>query len=328
MRKACKLTLFVAATAFAAMPLLSQTSPAQKLSFDVISIKPAAPLTERIIGGGTRGDRYTMRAATLRMLLQSAYQRPSATPVAPLKVIGGPGWMDNDRYDIQATADCGGGALSREQVQLMIQSMLEDRFQLKTHIDTREGEVYNLVVAKNPAKIKLSEDQTPVVRPARTPILPCNPVQEPPANAGPPLAGPGQRGNPFDPDNPAPRGFMGMSFSQAGITLRGSAASISSMLGMLQNYVGSTIIDKTDLKGLYDFAIRFSQEGLVGPDGRPMTPAPAPIPPAGTPQGTAVAADPLPSLFDAIQELGLKLEPAKGSVEVLVVDSVQKPTEN
>jgi uncharacterized protein (TIGR03435 family) len=217
-----------------------------------------------------------------------AAKRVSASfgqPVAPLKVIGGPVWMDNDRYDIQATANCGGGALSREQVQLMIQSILEDRFQLKAHMDTREGAVYNLVVAKNPPKIKLSEDQTPIVRRASTPILPCNPVPEPPANPGPPLAGPGQRGNPFDPNNPAPRGFMGMSFSQAGMTLRGSAASISSMLGMLQNYVGNTIIDKTDLKGLYDFAIRFSQEGLVGPDGRPMTPAPAPIPPTGTPQG-------------------------------------------
>jgi hypothetical protein len=79
-----------------AMPLLSQTSPSRKLSFEVISIKPAAPLIERIIGGGTRGDRYTMKAATLSMLLQSAHQRPSATPVAPLKVIR-PGWMDNDQ---------------------------------------------------------------------------------------------------------------------------------------------------------------------------------------------------------------------------------------
>jgi hypothetical protein len=234
MRRAGKLTLLIAAATFAALPLLSQTSPSQKLSFDVISIKPSAPLTERLIGGGTRGDRYTMRAATLRMLLQSAYQRPSTTPVAPLKVIGGPGWIDDDRYDIQATANCGGGALSRDQVQLMVQSMLEDRFQLKAHMETREGQVYNLVVAKNPPKIKLSEDQTPIVRRAGTPILPCSPAPEPPANLAPPPAAPGQRGNPFDPNNPAPRGFLGMSFSQTGITLRGSAASISSMLVPVQ----------------------------------------------------------------------------------------------
>ena len=59
-------------------------------------------------------------------------------------------------YDIQATANCSGGALSPEQIQLMVQSMLEDRFQLKAHMETREGQVYNLVIAKYPPKIKLS----------------------------------------------------------------------------------------------------------------------------------------------------------------------------
>ena len=58
-------------------------------------------------------------------------------------------------YDIQATANCSGGALSPEQIQLMVQSMLEDRFQLKAHMETREGQVYNLVVAKYPPKIRL-----------------------------------------------------------------------------------------------------------------------------------------------------------------------------
>jgi len=153
-------------------------------------------------------------------------------------------------------------------------------------------------------------------------------VPEPPANPAPPPLAPGQRGNPFDPNNPAPRGFLGMSFSPSGITLRGSAASISSMINMLQLYVGGTIIDKTDLKDLFDFAIQFSQEGLVSPDGRPMSSPSASIPAPGAPPGAATASDPVPTLFTAIQELGLKLEPAKGPVEVLVVESVQKPTEN
>jgi uncharacterized protein (TIGR03435 family) len=314
----------------AAGPLLSQTSPSAKLSFDVISIKSAAPMAagEFNIGGGPRGNRYTMRYATLRMLLQSAYQRPSTTPIASIQIVGTPNWIDSERYDIQATANCSSGALSREQIQFMVRSMLEDRFQLKAHMETREGQVYNLVVAKSPPKIKQSEDQTPIPQRGFAPLQPCSPVPERPANPAPPSIGPGQRGNPFDPNNPAPRGFLGMSFGPTGITLRGSAASISSMMGMLQIYAGRPIIDKTDLNGLFDFAIHFSQEGLFNPDGRPMASASTPIPAPGAPPPANTAADPLPSLFSAIQELGLKLESAKGPVEVLVIDSVSKPSEN
>jgi uncharacterized protein (TIGR03435 family) len=226
------------------------------------------------------------------------------------------------------TANCSGGALSREQIQFMVRSMLQDRFGLKAHMETREGQVYNLVVAKSPPKIKVSQDQTPIPQRGFAPRQPCNPVPEPPANPAPAFLGPNQPGNPWDPDNPAPRGFLGMSFGPAGITLRGSAASISSMMGMLQIYAGRPIIDKTDLNGLFDFSLHFSQEGLFNPDGRPMGSASAPIPAPGALPGAATAADPVPSLFNAIQELGLKLESAKGPVEVLVVESVQKPTEN
>jgi uncharacterized protein (TIGR03435 family) len=330
MKTAGKLTILIGVAAFAALPLLSQTSPTQKLSFEVISIKAAAPMRqgEGLIGGGPRGDRYTMRYATLRMLLQDAYRRQSTTPIAALQIIGEPSWIDSDRYDIQATANCSGGSLSREQIQLMVQSMLKDRFQLNAHLETREGQVYNLVVAKTPPKIKLSDDQTPIPERRGTPLQPCSPVPAPPANPPAPLAAPGQRGSPFDPNNPAPRGFMGMRFGPEGITLRGSAASISSMMGMLQIYAGRPIIDKTDLKGLFDFAISFSPEGLFNPDGRPMSSPSAPVPAPGAPPRGETAADPTPSLFNAIQELGLKLDSARGPVEVLVVESVQKPTEN
>jgi uncharacterized protein (TIGR03435 family) len=100
------------------------------------------------------------------------------------------------------------------------------------------------------------------------------------------------------------------------------------MINMLQQLIGRPIIDKTDLKGLFDFKFQFSPEGVTLP-GLPggLQPGPGlgPAGPAGTPP---TAADPVPSLFTAIQELGLRLESAKGPVPVLVVDSVQKPTEN
>ena len=90
---------------------------------------------------------------------------------------------------------------------------------------------------------------------------------------------------------------------------------------MLQRYVGSPITDKTNLTGLFDFTLRFSQEGLVNPDGMPLA-SPDSVIPAG------LVIDRAPILFTAIQELGLKLEPAKGPVEVLVVEFVERPTEN
>src|SRR5262249_19892708 len=113
MRKTGKIALMLAAIAFAVIPLLSQTSSTKKPSFEVISIKPSAPGLG-IRGGGARGDRYRMAGATLRMLLQNAYQRSAAgVPVlgGQLQISGGPNWIDSDRWDIEATADCSGGVL-------------------------------------------------------------------------------------------------------------------------------------------------------------------------------------------------------------------------
>jgi uncharacterized protein (TIGR03435 family) len=92
------------------------------------------------------------------------------------------------------------------------------------------------------------------------------------------------------------------------------------MIGLLQQQVGRPIVDKTELKGLFDFRLHFSPEGMSipGPAGVPIGPAPTP----------PLSADPVPSLFTAIQDLGLKLESAKGPVKVLVIDSVRKPKEN
>src|SRR5438477_7742372 len=138
MKETGKVALILFASAFAVIPLLSQAPAAQKPSFEVISIKPSAPGLG-IRGGGPRGDRYTMVGATLRMLLQNGYSRANNTPLGgQLQVINAPNWIDSERYDINAKADCSGGTLSREQLQLMIQSLLEDRFQLKSHMETRE----------------------------------------------------------------------------------------------------------------------------------------------------------------------------------------------
>ena len=69
--------------------------------------------------------------------------------------------MDSARYDVEAKADCSGGIVSNDQLSLMIQSLLEDRFQLKAHVETRDMPIYNLVVGKDGHRLKASADQTP-----------------------------------------------------------------------------------------------------------------------------------------------------------------------
>ena len=116
----------------------------------------------------------------------------------------------------------------------------------------------------------------------------------------------------------------------SGMTLRATATPFATIVGLLQRQLGRPIVDKTGLEGLYDFELTFSAEGLGSPFGRGMPVPPSPLGggPAGSPAAPVTAADPAPSLLTAIQELGLKLESAKGPVEVLVIDSVEKPTEN
>ena len=125
-----------------------------------------------------------------------------------------------------------------------------------------------------------------------------------------------------------------------GLTMSGSGMPITAVVTMLQQQVGRPVIDNTNLKGLFDFKLQFSPEGLAtpfgaagfgGPGGGPGA-GPAivgPTGPTGPGAAPSTASDPVPSLFTAIQEqLGLKLESTKGPVDVVVIDSVQKPTEN
>jgi len=130
------------------VPLFSYTPQAQSPSFDVVSIKLSGPNPPAMRGGGARGNRYSISYIPLRTLLLSAYSQTSSPgkPIGQLQIIGAPSWVDSERYDVQATMDCGNGPISREQFQLMMQSMLADRFQLKAHMEERELPIYNLVL--------------------------------------------------------------------------------------------------------------------------------------------------------------------------------------
>jgi uncharacterized protein (TIGR03435 family) len=103
-----------------------------------------------------------------------------------------------------------------------------------------------------------------------------------------------------------PRGAIREGRTASGTTLSGTGVSVSLLMSLLQGQSDRIIVDKTDVKGLLDVQLRFTD--ARGPEQQADSTA--------------------PSLFTAIQDLGLKLEPAKALLEVVVIDRVQKPTEN
>ena len=277
-----------------ALPLFSQQSQTTKPSFEVATVKPSASGENRSSIMGQPGGRFTVTNATLKMVIGVAYR------VRDFQILGGPGWAGTDRWNIEGKAEEGSipqvappfDPTAPNPLMLMVQSLLEDRFHLKMHREMRELPVYDLVVAKSGSKMKLSDDQSPIVAPERGSPPPPKP----------------QRGGPM------PRGMMAMGLG----SMDANGVPFSNFIQALSQQLGRTVIDKTGLKGFYDIKLQWTPElgaGLVKSGGSDSDPPP--------PDTSG------PSIFTAIQEqLGLRLESAKGPVEVLVIESVQRPAEN
>jgi uncharacterized protein (TIGR03435 family) len=172
----------------------------------------------------------------------------------------------------------------------MLQALLEDRLQLKFHKETKELPIYTLVVAKT-GKLHESEGECP-----------------PMPNGLPPPPEPGKLPSP-------PCGGI---FRTPGHVV-GQKVAMAQLTDLLSNMAGRIVVDKTGLQGKYDINLDFTPEQSQlqpPPGGDPGIPVPRP-----DPNG--------PSLFTAVQEqLGLKLESQKGPVEIMVIDHVERPSEN
>jgi hypothetical protein len=118
----------VALVGLAVVSLFSQSQAPQKPSFEVASVKPNAPISGFPPRGGPQGNRFMMTAATLQSLLLYAYDLPSDPSRIDNRIIGGPSWADSDRFDVQAKADDTTTTLSVDRARLMLQSLLEERF--------------------------------------------------------------------------------------------------------------------------------------------------------------------------------------------------------
>jgi uncharacterized protein (TIGR03435 family) len=245
-----------------------------------------------INSGLRKGNTWTATNATLRMLVVNAYF-PRYQMAG--QIIGGPSWFEGDRFDITAKTDA---ATTPDDMRAMVRALLADRFKLSTHSETRELQVYALVLARNDgrlgAQMRPIDDDCPALLEARrrgdAPIPPRKPGEPPPPCMSMMMFGPVSR------------------VESGGITMEALISSLSS-------FTGRPVIDRTGLKGYYSLKLEFAGEpGVAGPFGNgPAGPA-------------AAASSDAASIFSAIvDQLGLKLDARREAVDVLVVDRAEQP---
>ncbi|HKO20210.1 MAG TPA: TIGR03435 family protein [Acidobacteriaceae bacterium] len=282
------------ASGWAAAQGSAATADTAKLpTFDVISVKPSDPANP------ARGIRLTRDGITMSnmqpdVLLREGFQ------LGPNQLLNEPDWAKSGRWDISAkVASDDLGALDSmgfDGRRRMFVQLLTERFGLKYHTEKRELPVYALVLAKGGPKLTKSKpDPNPPDGSAGT------------AQA-PPKGGPGKMMM-----NPG-------RVSASGVTLEFFASALSWQAGRV-------VVDKTGLTGRYDLNLTWAPEP-AGSDAAAKTMARGPGG-AGGPGGDTVDSGNGPSLFTAVQEqLGLKLEPQKAMVDVVVIDHMEKPSEN
>ena len=297
---------FVAASAQAPAP--AQTGDSALPSFEVASVKSnkggmASPMMARMLPGRFEGTNVP-----LRLLIQQAYRLPN------YQLQGVPSWVDSERYDIAAKAPDGS---QPDQLMLMIRSLLIERFKLMAHKETKESPIYALVMTRSDGKLgpKLSKttDDCEAITAER--------------RAAARARGPGPIAVPLNPQGPSERpvctvnmipvrGGAGAPFT---VRYRAGGQTMEALTRQLSGMVNRPVIDRTGLTGLYDYEIEFSP-------GRTLNTAPITAPPNGTAPTTPI--DDGPSVFESVQQLGLKLESTKGPVEYLVIDSVERPVDD
>jgi uncharacterized protein (TIGR03435 family) len=295
-------------TSCAALTQTAENSP----SFEVASVKPAAPITSNFIRVGMRGGpgssdpgQITYTNVTVKNVLVNAYGVKSFQ-------ISGPGWLDSERYDIVAKLPRGA---TKAEFMAMLQNLLAERFKLTLHRETKDLPMYALVVAKNGPKLKVSVDDAATAKAGGSA-----------ATMGRVTVG--KDGFPVLPG----RGAASMSFMNGNARMTASGQSMARLAEMLSSQLDLPVVDMTGLTGNYDFTLYFAPEGLAGmrlPGGLPQPPPPGEGG-GGMPVASAPDAQSNPNLFAALQEqLGLKLEQRKGPVDLLVVDHLEKaPIEN
>jgi uncharacterized protein (TIGR03435 family) len=285
-------SLFAGAAIAAQVPQSTPEEPA----FEVASIKANktdAPGGSLVMPPG----RLAATNIPLKVLITNAYQ------LSFFQVVGGPDWVSTDRFDIAAKAPDGAPP---EQTRAMLRTLLKDRFKLAVHMETRDTAIYALVKARD------GDQLAPGLRRSTTD---CGPIRAQRAAAIAEVAR-ARGGRVPVPPPPGPNEPVVCQMRVSGrggstLTYRAGNITMSALANALRPYVGREVVDRTGLTGEFDFNLQFSPPPTTGPvdAGIPVAPL-----------------DEAASVFTALQEqLGLKLESTRGPVELMVIDSAERP---
>ena len=271
----------------------AQTAEVAKPKFEVASVRENTNDDGKVMFGIQPGGRFTAVNVPLAALILQAYG------LQRTQIVGAPDWAETARYDIIAKAESeiqgSPPGAPPGPLNFMLQDLLEDRFKLRAHRETREMPVYELRLARSDGK--LGERFKPSA-------IDCAAMRG--RGRG------GRMGAPPGPPPPGERPQCGMRVAPNQVLAGGIA--LTQLTQMLSQFTQRNVVDRTGLSGTFDVDLTFT------PDRMPQGPPPPGAPPLNIdPNG--------PSLFTALQEqLGLKLESEKAPVEVLVIDHVERPT--
>jgi uncharacterized protein (TIGR03435 family) len=230
------------------------------VAFEVASVKPNNSGSDASSTSGRPGS-FTATNVTARELIVFGYR------LREFQIATGPGWITSDHFDIVARAPENVTTDNRA----MVRALLRDRFKLAAHMETQQGQIYSLTMARSDRRLG------PQIKPT---AVNCTPPQ------------------------PGAPGACGMNTFNGRMV--GTGQSMAQLATTLASFgVHRTVLDRTELKGSYDFELRWTPDTST----------------------SAGAANDAPSIFAALQEqLGLKLDAERGTVEMLIVDSIERPT--
>jgi uncharacterized protein (TIGR03435 family) len=297
----------MATTAFAQNP-----AAAPAVAFDVASVKPsnpnpdpANPLSQIALMLPQPGGRLTATNTPLRMLIMAAFDLKQEA-----QLVGGPPNLLGAKYDITAKAPAAflgpAGMIGKELPQLL-RTLLADRFKLKTHTESRELPLYDLVLARSDGRLG------PNLTPSKSD---CSKADQVAAEQVTALA------------NGDVGGFVGKprpcsvatdpSGGPLNLMLRGDGQEMKSLVEVLSQFTGRPVHDKTGLTGRYDFEMKLDLQMLLAVAQKMGANIPAAA--ANIPQADGS------SLMTTLNEqLGLKLESVRAPADVVIIDSVEAP---
>jgi uncharacterized protein (TIGR03435 family) len=284
------------------------------MAFEVASIKLAADpgrVPVFCMVPCTPGERFTVAGNRVEIRYMSLHKMVMEAYLLKGYQLQGPDWMATQRFDIDAKLPEGGG---KERVPEMLQTLLAERFKLAVHRDTKEENVFAMVVGKGGLKLAgaaAGSDAPLGDTPGAKPLYTGGDGEARMLDGGGVVASGG------------PLGPVKMQHSAAGEQMDLAHVTIAGLVELIAPHAARPVIDATGLKGAYQMHIAIEMpappEGGGGrKNGEPRDPN-APPPPD-------FVGD---SFMKALDRAGLKLEPRKAPVEILVVDRLEKtPTAN